>query len=205
MAPLIQTSDYKDFLGLLIQEYKEKPNLKGILEAVGNQCNDIETAIFELIDEYNIDNGSGIQLDIIGKILGLERNGRVDDAYKTLLKIKAEINFSSGTPEAIIKTAQKLYNATDVQIRFVYPAKVQLWQDGDIGIYLEYDMELDVPGDLLELDDGGTMVLWQADDIAEDLIYQVLPAGVDLLLAANLILDDGGFVELDDGEFMIVT
>lgn len=205
MIDLIQNSDYKDFLDLLIQQYKEKPKFKAILEAIGNQCNNIETAIFELINEYTIENGSGVQLDIIGKIIGLNRDGRSDIAYKTLLKIKAEVNFSSGTPEAIIKTAQKLYNATDVQIDFIYPAKVQLWQDGDIGIYLEYDMELDVPGDLLELDDGGTMVLWQADDIAEDLIYQVLPAGVDLLLAYNLILDDSGFMELDDGEFMIVT
>jgi hypothetical protein len=205
MTPLVQTSDYKNFLDLLIQQYLEKPKFKGILEAVGNQCNNIETAIFELIDEYNIENGSGIQLDIIGKILGLNRDGRSDESYKTLLKIKAEINFSSGTPEAIIKTAQKLYNATDVQIAFVYPAKVQLWQNGDIGIFLEYDMELDVPGDLMLLDDGGTMILWQADDIAEDLIYQVLPSGVDLLLASNLILDDGGFMELDDTEFMIVT
>ena len=66
-------------------------------------------------------------------------------------------------------------------------------------------MELDVPGDLLELDLGDILLLWQDDDIAEDLINQVLPSGVGLLLAYSLILDDGGFMELDDGEYMIVT
>jgi hypothetical protein len=205
MIELVKNTDYKDFNNLLIQQFKEKPKFKAILDAIANKCNDIEDAIFELINEYNIENGSGIQLDIIGKILGLNRDGRNDTAYKTLLKIKAEINFGSGTPETIIKTVQKLYNATDVQIDFVYPAKIQLWQDGDIGLFLLYDLELDVPGDLMELDDGGTMVLWQADDIAEDLINQVIPAGVGLLLASSLILDDGGFMELDDGEFIIVT
>lgn len=205
MIEIIQNTDYKDFTNLLIQQYKEKEKFVALLNSVANQCNNIETGIFELINEFTIDNGSGITLDIIGKILGLERQGRLDEAYKTLLKIKAQINLSSGTPETIISTAINLYNATDVQLKFIYPAKVQLWQDGDIGIFLEYDMELDVPGDLLELDDGGTMIVWQADDIAEDLIYQVLPSGVDLILAYSLILDDGGFMELDDGEFMIVT
>lgn len=205
MIDIVQNSDYKNFTDLLIQQYKEKPNFVLWQEAFANECNKLETAIFELLNEFNIDNGSGITLDIIGKVLGLERQGRIDEAYRTLLKIKAEINFSSGTPEAIIKTAISLYNATDVQLVTIPPAKIQLWQDGDIGLYLEYDLELDVPGDLMELDDGGTMILWQPDDIAEDLLYQVLPAGVGLLLAYNLILDDGGFMELDDSEFMIVT
>ncbi len=205
MIEIVQNSDYKDFTDLLIQQYKEKPNFVLWQKAFADECNKIEQAIFELINEFNIDNGEGITLDIIGKILGLERQGRVDEAYRTLLKIKAEINFSSGTPEAIIKTAINLYNATDVQLVNIPPAKIQLWQDGDIGLFLEYDLELDVPGDLMELDDGGTMILWQPDDIAEDLLYRVLPSGVGLLLAYNLILDDDGFMELDDGEFMIVT
>lgn len=204
MIDIIQTSDYKDFTDLLIQQYKEKTKFKAILNAVANRCNDIETAIFELINEFNIENGSGIQLDIIGNILGLARNGRNDEAYKTLLKIKAEINFSSGTPETIIKTAQKLYNATDVQLDFIYPAKVQLWQDGDIGLYLFYELEID-GGDMMLLDDGGFVDLWLPDDVAEDLINQVIPSGVGLILASSLILDDGGFMELDDGEFMIVS
>jgi len=204
MIEIVQNIDYKDFNTLLLQQYKEKPNFVLWQEAFANECNKIEQAIFELITEFDIENGEGITLDIIGKILGLERQGRMDEAYRTLLKIKAEINFSSGTPEAIIKTAISLYNATDVQLVGVYPAKIQLWQDGDIGLYLEYDLELD-DGFLMELDDGGTMILWLPDDIAEDLLYQVLPAGVGLLIAYNLILDDGGFVELDDGEFMIVT
>jgi len=205
MIEIIQTSDYKDFTDLLIQKYKDKEKFVLWQQTFAEECNKLETAIFELMQEYNIDNGVGEQLDIIGKILGLSRYGRSDTSYRTILKIKAEVNFSSGTPEAIIKTAQKLYNASDVQLTFVYPAKIQLWQNGDIGIFIEYNMELDVPGDLMELDDGGILILWQADDISEDLINQVLPAGVNLLLAYSLILDDGGFLELDDGEFMIVT
>lgn len=205
MIEIVKTNDYKDFTNLLIQEYKDKEKFLAWQEAFAAECNKLETAIFELMEEYNIDHGMGIQLDIIGNILGLPRYGRNDESYKTILKIKAEINSSSGTPEAIIKTAEKLYNATDVQLVFIYPAKIQLWQNGDIGIFLDYNLELDIPGDLMELDDGGILQVYQADDISEDLINQVIPSGVGLILTYNLILDDGGFLELDDGGIMIVA
>ncbi len=204
MKALEKITDYKDFTDLLIQQYKDKEKFVLWQKTFADECNKIEDAIFEMMYYFNINNGFGIILDIIGKIIGLSRNGRNDESYKTLLKIKAEINFSSGTPEAIIKTVEKLYNATQIQLNFIYPAKIQLWQNGDIGLYNEYNMELD-DGEFLELDDENILEIWEADDISENLLYSVLPSGVDLLLAYNLILDANDFMELDDGGFLIIT
>jgi hypothetical protein len=204
MKALEKITDYKDFTDLLIQQYKDKEKFVLWQKTFADECNKIEDAIFEMMYYFNINNGFGIILDIIGKIIGLSRNGRNDESYKTLLKIKAEINFGSGTPEAIIKTVEKLYNATQIQLNFIYPAKIQLWQNGDIGLYNEYNMELD-DGGFLELDDENILEIWEADDISENLLYSVLPSGVDLLLAYNLILDANDFMELDDGGFLIIT
>jgi len=204
MKALEKITDYKDFTDLLIQQYKDKEKFVLWQKTFADECNKIEDAIFEMMYYFNINNGFGIILDIIGKIIGLSRNSRNDESYKTLLKIKAEINFSSGTPEAIIKTVEKLYNATQIQLNFIYPAKIQLWQNGDIGLYNEYNMELD-DGEFLELDDENILEIWEADDISENLLYSVLPSGVDLLLAYNLILDANDFMELDDGGFLIIT
>jgi len=196
--------DYNYNLQFLIQQYKDKEKFRKIIEAMNAKANDLETAQFEIRDNFTIDTAKGVQLDIIGEILGLERDGRDDESYRTLLKVKAEINKSAATPEALIKTATALYNATDVQYVPIYPAKVQLWTDGDIGVYLMFDMELD-DGGLMELDDGGILELQQPDEIAEDLLFEVLPSGVGLILADTLILDDDGFLYLDDGGFMILS
>ena len=63
-----------------------------------------------------------------------------------------------------------------------------------------FNLELDVVNDLMELDDGGILELQQPDDIAEDLLFQILPAGVGLLLVSDLILDDETFLFLSDGD-----
>ena len=201
---LVQNTQYEDFSSLLLQQYQEKPNFLSVIRSCLDQANDIEQGIIEVRDEFYLSSSVGDQLDIIGQIIGLDRNGRDDDSYRTLLEIKAEINITAGTPESLIKTAVALYNATKVEYKPRYPAKVQLWSNGDIGLYLFYDMELDDTG-LLELDNGDILELQQADDIAEDLLYQILPAGVGLLLADNLILDDNGYLYLDDGGFLITT
>ena len=197
--------DYEEFLNFLTQQYKTKEKFKAILQASAQQSNDFETALLELRDEYYLSTAIGVQLDVIGDILGLPRDGRDDESYRTLLRVKANLNISAGTPESLITAAVSLYNATKVEYTPIYPAKVQLWTNGDIGIFLDFNMELDVPNDLLELENGDIMLLQQPDDIAEELLFQILPAGVGLILADNLILDDDGFLFLDDGGFIILT
>lgn len=201
---LEKNDDYKEFIKLLTQQYQTKENFTGILESAADEANEIESAIFEVRDEYYLSTAVGVQLDNIGDILGLTRDGRDDESYRTLLEIKAEINLSAGTPESLIKTASAIYNAENVEYTPLYPAKVQLWTDGDIGIYLFFNAELD-DGGLLELDDGGILQFQQPDEIAEDLLFSVLPAGVGMLLADNLILDDSEFLYLDDGGQLILT
>lgn len=197
---LTKISDYNDFLTLLIQNFKDKPKFKQMLSLLADQCNDIETALLELLTAFDIDTAIGEQLNVIGRIVGLERNGRDDESYRTLLKVKIAINFSAGTPESLIQAAVNLYNATDVQYVPIYPAKVRLWTNGDIGLFVTFQLELDVPNDLMELDDGGILEVQQPDDIAEDLLFQILPAGVGLILPDDLILDDNGFLFLSDGD-----
>jgi len=197
---LVKIDDYTIYTNLLQQQFKDKEKFVAVINALADECEQIEQAIYEFLTEFSIDTAVGEQLDLLGRIVGLNRDGREDASYRTLLKIKIDINFSAGTPEALIKTAVALYEATDVQYVPIYPAKVQLWTNGNIGLYQTFELELDVPGDLMELDDGGILELQLPDDIAEDLLYQILPTGVGLILTDDLILDDGFFLLLSDGE-----
>lgn len=201
---LEKNTDYRDFLDLLAQQYKSKSNFVSMLGSFADQYNDIETALFEIRDEFFLATASGVQLDIIGEILGLPRDGRDDESYRTLLFLKGELNFSAGTPESLIKAAAGLYNASRVEYVPIYPAKIRLWTNGTIGAYQFFDMSLDTGSDLLLLDDGNPVLLRLPDEVADGILYDIIPAGVGLLLADSLILDDDGFLFLDDGGEMIL-
>ena len=62
-------TDYNYNLILMIQQYKDKPKFKGIVEGMNDQANDLETAIFEIRDNFWLDTAEGVQLDVIGIIL----------------------------------------------------------------------------------------------------------------------------------------
>lgn len=199
-----KNTDYREFVQLLAQQWKTKDKFFSMLEKIGIQYNDIEDALFEIKDDLTLATATGIQLDIIGNILGFPREGRDDESYRTILFLKGELNVSAGTPETLIKAAEILYNATRVEYFPIFPAKVRLWTNGTLGLYQFFDMALDAGSDLLLLDDGEPLLLRQADDVNEDFLLRILPVGVDLIVADSLILDDGGFLFLDDGGEMIV-
>lgn len=197
-------NDYKDLKKYYLNQYKDKPKFYKFLDGSANEMNECEIALDEMTLYYNIDYGEGVQLDKLGKIIGLERNGRDDNSYRTLLKVKSSINFSSGTPSAVIRTVRSLYNATKVEYREVYPAGVQIWSDGDINITIDYDMSLD-DTELLYLDNDDTLLVQLPDEISEQLLFDVLPVGVGLTITDELILDDGMNLYLDDNDFMLVS
>jgi hypothetical protein len=78
------TIDY--YKNLLIVQYHDKPNAQAvislfisILQAAG--------ILFQIRDGFNIDTAVGVQLDILGKYIGIDRfyNGQTLDGYFSLL------------------------------------------------------------------------------------------------------------------------
>ncbi len=180
-------------------------NLSEALKGSDHQAEDLETAAYDVLTKIWIDTAEGAQLDLVGKHLDLPRQARDDASYRTLLKVKAEVNISSGQPEVLLKVSKTLYNATEAEIKFRYPAKVELWQDGDIGLYLFFDLA-DDEGDIIALGDGSdTLEVSLPDDIAEGLLTDILPAGVGLILTSTLVVDGGFELATEDGDIITVT
>lgn len=175
---ITKITDYTTFLDLLIQQFKDKPNFVAILTALSKQCEDVEDAIFEFFDQFNVDNAEGDQLDIIGNIVGIDRNGLSDTDYRSLIRTKIIINNGSGEFEIIIKALTDLYNATTVYMYNYGNAKLYIWVD----------------------------VLLTSDDLQTILTF--LPAGVELFLIVSstnpfVFYDDpdgSGFGKINDEE-----
>ena len=110
---ITQKTDYSTGLSLIISQYKNSTKMKGMIDASYDQADDLETALFEIRDEYYLSTAVGDQLDMIGDIFQVGRDGDVDVAYRLRIETKASL-IASGTPEDIIFILKNLFGATTV-------------------------------------------------------------------------------------------
>lgn len=110
----------------LIQLYKETKSNNDLLKNLVEPIQELENEMFELYGLKSISDGIGYQLDVIGKILDVERLGRTDDEYRTVLYIQTLINNSGGEPESIINIIKLLIEPDKTNYTELYPANYQL-------------------------------------------------------------------------------
>lgn len=60
-------------LDLLIQQYRESPNVVGLISAPASELSVADETITDLLSLYNIDDSVGAQLDMIGRIVQMPR------------------------------------------------------------------------------------------------------------------------------------
>lgn len=113
-------------INLLLEYFKNSPELAGIIQKFGEQVDLIEDQLTLLSNCFNIDSSTGDQLDMLGTLVGEPRNGLVDADYRLMIKFRAIMNNSEGDPEAIINCAKTLSNADKVEYIEIYPARIIL-------------------------------------------------------------------------------
>jgi hypothetical protein len=98
-------------------------NFEKLIEVYANQIQDLETVFLDLMTETRIDSAEGVQLDRIGKIIGLERGGASDELYRDLLSAQIAVNLASGTiPEILTILNLILGDEVDLVLREYFPA-----------------------------------------------------------------------------------
>lgn len=121
---------FNTFLGLLMEQYKDSPNMLGILEAMAYEFDLLDQAMVELDFELlNIDDSVGVQLDMLGRLANLPRLGRSDDLYRAAIRIAFRTH-NSGTPEQILSAVKDLTGSTDIEYIPFYPAGYWLVYNG---------------------------------------------------------------------------
>lgn len=121
----------------LIDQFRNHTNIDALTKAVAQQVQDLETAAFDVITETLIATGIGQQLDNLGTVIGVERAGRTDDAYRVRLAAQILLNNSSGTIEELLEIAVTL-GATSVVLTPAFPAKMAI----DVGASLADGAEI---------------------------------------------------------------
>lgn len=92
----------------LLSRFDDAGNLQRILKAFADEIQELEDAIHEQLSERLLENATGDQLDQYGELVDQPRDGRSDDTYRVLIRVKILRNTSEGTPERLIKILNKL-------------------------------------------------------------------------------------------------
>lgn len=111
----------------LLDQFKNKVNINKFFNSINASIQEIEHVLFDLIQQRSLFTATGVQLDLIGDLLGIERNGRTDEDYRKVLIVQTRVNTSGGTPEDIIFVAQQLSDATIINLTETFPAIINLF------------------------------------------------------------------------------
>ena len=118
--------------------WDDKPNAKGLLTSFLEEIQLIEDLLHDLNEKRSIDTAIGVQLDVIGALLNVQRDGRLDSAYRDALKDRTSSIRASGTIEDVKNISKILTGATICNVFNHYPAATYLFCNKPITT--EYDL-----------------------------------------------------------------
>ena len=109
------------------------PRTDILMSAICKQLNDLEDMFFDLLEKRSIDVATGINLDVIGKIIGLSRySGQTDTSYRLDLKAWVKYLFSQGEINTLTFVLQNLTDSVNVILEEYFPGAVIMFFDGTI-------------------------------------------------------------------------
>jgi hypothetical protein len=115
------------YTGLFTSQYQQSSNLLSWAKSLLQHYDNVSRCLAEIIWNFDIDNAVGVQLDILGNIIGQSRilpflpsNGVSpvldDGTYRILLKAKAASNHWDGTIDSLQTTWQMLFPGGSIVI-----------------------------------------------------------------------------------------
>ncbi|QMV49888.1 MAG: hypothetical protein [Mu-like cryoconite phage AB09] len=121
-----------DAEGRLLEQYKDKPNIKALIDSLVAPIQTLEDAFDDLNNKRGIAGAVGVQLDRLGDIVGVTRDGLSDEPYRTRIRIRVIQNLSQGEPDRLIQVYGSLLSASLVLYQENYPAGSNLMANADI-------------------------------------------------------------------------
>jgi hypothetical protein len=112
---------------LLIEEFETSEILQRFVKALAKPANELEAVFFDLKNLTNIGSSVGVQLDLLGELVGEERNNRSDDEYRQAIYTRPNINRSYGEGEILILVLKQLTRANVIKLLEVEHKMVRLF------------------------------------------------------------------------------
>lgn len=111
-------------LSRLVTQYRGKPFVEGLITGLVTPIQDIENGIQDLDNLRSVFTAQGVQLDGIGSIVGISRDGLSDVEYQIFILGKIGENTSNTTIKAVLHVFTILMGTTATREFELYPAQV---------------------------------------------------------------------------------
>lgn len=118
----------------LQQKDREQLANSNLVKCLVSEQQEVEDALYGVYTEYGIYTAIGAQLDIVGLLVGESRSGRLDDAYRTAILARIQLNVGAGEPNTIINAIKQWMNPTVVDFSEPYPAYFSLFIQSAVNI-----------------------------------------------------------------------
>jgi hypothetical protein len=105
----------------LVEQDKERYNIIKLLSIFVGKLQEIEDVLFYTFDRMGVFTASGKTLDMIGQIVGEERNYRDDQGYRVGIIGKIAINNGCGTADEIIGIISLFFESAIIKVTDLYP------------------------------------------------------------------------------------
>lgn len=115
----------------VLNQYKEKPVLVALISELALAVQEVEAAIFDVIEQTTIGTSVGAWLDRLGAIVGEERATANDVLYRRYVLARVQANTSEGTFEDIIAVITAWYGGPFPSLILTEPGRGNVLVDLD--------------------------------------------------------------------------
>lgn len=128
---------------LLPQQFRGRDAIEALVAVVAGPANEIETTLIDMqAERRDIDAAGGVQLTLIGDMLGVPRGGRSDSDLRVAIREEIALHNSDGTRDTLIELCG---NFIAIVENDAFPAEFQVFDrdpsDGTIHEHKTYGID----------------------------------------------------------------
>lgn len=121
--PAGQLDAVRSAVARLWKQFEQQPNWTDLMSILGQAWRDIDAQQGQVRVQQSVANAEGVQLDLIGELVDVRRNGLADPEYRTAIKVQVQTLIGSGTPEQVVAAVATIVGAGQaVTYTELYPA-----------------------------------------------------------------------------------
>lgn len=115
---------------------RRRPKFEAFVRLLSARIQALEDVFWEILGGRLLDSAVGAQLDVLGAIVGVERGGLDDDAFRLLVRVRIRLNRSAGTGDDVLEVFRLLLgsDANTLALHDYPPASFELHVGGELPV-----------------------------------------------------------------------
>lgn len=109
----------------LLGSLRSLESYRSMVEIETTGIQGIEDAFWQMVGD-SIDVATGAQLDVWGRIVGQDRDGRTDEVFRAWIRVRFTVLRSGGTGDAIVSAFMQLAPECTVTLIEEFPASIRV-------------------------------------------------------------------------------